>query len=144
MRQHIRPIALVSVAVTTAAAVAAALTVTSTEDVDPPAPPPRLDREAARVHADRACAAAREFEEAIERNDSGERVFERLGIAEREARAAVDRDPAWVQLLSGIQSVRYAIEHDDARAAGTGIEIVRRQCSSVRGHAEWPVGRSGD
>jgi hypothetical protein len=79
-----------------------------------------------------SCTKAERFERLVEDNASAEQVLEVLGEAERKAASAADRDPVWLALSGGLQSVRIALNADDARAARVGIDVVRAECRRVR------------
>jgi hypothetical protein len=96
-----------------------------------PKPVPTLDQSAGRAHASEACTQARTFTEAARANSSSEVVFRSLDRAITTARSAVDADPHWVRLLSGLQLVRYSLEHDDPTAARDGIATARSMCAEL-------------
>ena len=97
-----------------------------------PAPAPDfLDPATAAALAGDACREAEEFLQLAAANAASVEVLRALERAVRTARRALDRDPHWVQLLSGLQTVRYALRHDDAASARDGIRLVRSMCSEA-------------
>lgn len=74
------------------------------------------------------CARVTAFVEAVRRNASRDDAFEALDDATDAARS----DPRWLQLASGLQALRVALEADDADAARTGIDTVRAACDGRR------------
>jgi hypothetical protein len=96
-----------------------------------PRPLPTLDEPLGRAHAVEACTQARAFTDAARANASSEVVFRSLDRAITTARSAVDADPHWVRLLSGLQLVRYSLEHDDPTAARDGIATARSMCAEL-------------
>ena len=78
--------------------------------------------------AQSACTEMTRFEQLVRANAPLDRVRERLGAAERQARTASRGDAAWLALAGGVQSVRLALDADDARAARVGIDVVRSEC----------------
>jgi hypothetical protein len=85
-----------------------------------------------RGHAVRACDAADRFDRAVRANASIDTVNKHLTRALREAHAAEEGNSLYVGLTSGLESLRVAIDHNDAQAARVGIDVVRTECGYVR------------
>jgi hypothetical protein len=85
-----------------------------------------------RAHAVRACDSADRFDRAVRANASIDDVNKHLSRALREAHEAEDGNSLYVGLTSGLESLRVAIDHNDAQAARVGIDVVRTECGYVR------------
>lgn len=88
---------------------------------------PRVTRTAA-DDAAASCEDAERFQQLVEKNASVDEVLDALGDAEEKAAKAADRDPVWLALSGGLQSIRIALNADDADAARVGISVVRAEC----------------
>lgn len=82
----------------------------------------------ARAAASRACAEAAGFERLVGRNASIDDVRASLRRAEAQADLAARGDAAWYALAGGIKALRLSLDANDARAARTGIDVVRTEC----------------
>jgi len=75
-----------------------------------------------------SCQDAERFQALVADNAPINDVLDVLGDAERKAESAADRDPRWLALAGGLQSIRIALNADDAAAATVGISVVRTEC----------------
>lgn len=89
---------------------------------------PKLTRVEADLAAARACRAFDRFEQLVEDNASGNKVYDAIDEAKESAEQAADANPRWRSLASGTDAVRVGFRNDDAGAARLGIDIVRAQC----------------
>jgi type II secretory pathway component PulM len=78
--------------------------------------------------ARQSCGEVEEFERGVEENDPAEEVLKILEEAEKHAERAASLDTAWIPLVGGIQSIRVALNEDDAQAAQVGINVTRIEC----------------
>jgi hypothetical protein len=83
------------------------------------------------LEARKACKSLSLFEQGIERKSGANEVLRNLAEAEKHGKLAANRDPQWVPLLGGIQSVRVALNEDDAQAAQVGIGVTRTECQKT-------------
>lgn len=90
-----------------------------------------LDVAAARSAAIKSCHETGTFLDAARANQASPEVFRALDGAIASSRAAVDAHPHWVRLLSGLEEVRYALEHDDPAAAASGMALVSAMCAEA-------------
>lgn len=114
-----RPIAL-GAGVTLAAAVAAVALWPSRSATDP-----------AVRHAQTACEHIGAFEKIVQHNGSADSANRELATARALTGKAAARNPRWVPLDSGVQTLQRALVKDDAAAADIGTRIVRAQCALV-------------
>lgn len=119
--------ALAAVAALVAVACAATGWALTRDDPRRPAAPALSVAEAEREAAS-ACAAARRFEELVAANARLDAVRAELDAALASSERAARSDNRWVPLRSGLQAVDVALRADDARAARTGIGVVRSEC----------------
>ena len=94
---------------------------------EPARPEPVSAAEAAPA-ARASCDAMTTFEQLVTANADLDRVRDALGTAERQAERAARGDATYLALAGGVQSVRLALDADDARAARVGIDVVRAEC----------------
>jgi short subunit dehydrogenase-like uncharacterized protein len=89
----------------------------------------RAPQDPATRSARTACAHAERFQDVVEQDGPFADAARELAAAGRHAGDAAARDSRWQLLLGGIQSLQLSLERDDARAAGTGIRVVRAECA---------------
>ena len=110
------------------AVAAGAVTVLSLREEKPPPVTPAEARSAAEA----SCSDIARFEELVAANARLDDVRKALGRAERQAEVAARGDAVWVALAGGVQSVRVALDANDARAARVGIDVVRSECRRTK------------
>jgi hypothetical protein len=82
-------------------------------------------------HAGRACDSFAAALAGIRRDAPARRVFADLDRADREARAAVNADPVYVQLASSILLGRQLIKDDSADGLGDALDRVNAHCNAL-------------
>ena len=86
---------------------------------------------AAERHARDACTAFDRLVAVVERNGPAPEATQALETMVDESRLAAMADPVWVQLASGMQTLRFAFEKDDPTATRTALTLVRQNCAAT-------------
>jgi len=99
----------------------------------PSTPAPVSAAQATAAAAD-SCRQLAAFDELVRANAPLDQVNAALKRATDRARTAARGDARWQALAGGTQSLRIALDANDARAARVGIDVVRAECrrSSAR------------
>lgn len=83
----------------------------------------------AAAEARSACRHFDAFVDIVARNGPASEATDQLDAVVAESRRAAAADPVWVQLASGMQTLRRAFADDDPEATRTALTLVRQNCA---------------